>query len=198
MTISKILVANRGEIAMRVIRAARDLGIPTVAVHSTVDRESPHVRMADQAFCIGPAASSESYLNIPTLLSVCEVTGADAVHPGYGFLSENAQFAELCGVSGITWIGPPPSAINAMGDKIRARELMQEAGVPILPGTPGAIEDVAEARALAEEIGFPMILKAAAGGGGRGMKIVERAEDLEQSWLTCSAEAEAAFGSGAV
>ena len=198
MSISKILVANRGEIAMRVIRAARDLGIPTVAVHSTVDRESPHVRMADESFCIGPASSSESYLNIPTLLSVCEVTGADAVHPGYGFLSENAQFAELCGVSGITWIGPPPAAINAMGDKIRARELMQEAGVPILPGTPGAIEDVAEAQAIATGIGFPMILKAAAGGGGRGMKIVERAEDLEQSWLTCSAEAEAAFGSGAV
>jgi len=198
MSISKILVANRGEIAMRVIRAARDLNIPTVAVHSTVDRESPHVRMADEAFCIGPATSSESYLNIPTLLSVCEVTGADAVHPGYGFLSENAQFAELCGVSGITWIGPPPAAINAMGDKIRARELMQEAGVPILPGTPGAIDDVAEAQAIGSEIGFPMILKAAAGGGGRGMKIVERAEDLEQSWLTCSAEAEAAFGSGAV
>jgi acetyl-CoA carboxylase biotin carboxylase subunit len=198
MTFSKILIANRGEIAMRIIRAARDLGIPTVAVHSTVDRESPHVRMADEAFCIGPASSAESYLNIPTLLSVCEVTGADAVHPGYGFLSENAQFAELCEVSGITWIGPPPSAINAMGDKIRARALMLEAGVPILPGTPGAINDVEEAKRLATEIGFPMILKAAAGGGGRGMKVVECVEDLEQSWLTCSAEAAAAFGSGAV
>ena len=198
MAFTKILIANRGEIAMRVIRAARDLGIPTVAVHSTADRASPHVRMADESVCIGPPSSTESYLNVPVLLSACEITGADAVHPGYGFLSENAQFAELCTVSGITWIGPPPKAIEAMGDKIQARKLMQAAGVPILPGTPGAIEDVDAARSIADSIGYPMILKAAAGGGGRGMKIVERGEDLEQSYLTCSTEAVAAFGSGAV
>ena len=198
MSYHRILVANRGEIALRVIRAAKELGYSTVAVHSTADREQLHVSAADKSVCIGPPASAESYLNIPTLLSACEITNSDAVHPGYGFLSENAQFAELCETSGITWIGPPPDSIRLMGDKIQARDKMREVGVPILPGSPGALSDADEAVVMAQEIGFPIILKAAAGGGGRGMKIVERQEDLRNAFLTCSTEAQAAFGDGSV
>lgn len=198
MSYQRILVANRGEIALRVVRAAKDLGYSTVAVHSTADREQLHVQAADQSVCIGPPASADSYLNIPTLLSACEITNSDAVHPGYGFLSENAQFAELCETSGITWIGPPPDSIRLMGDKIQARDKMREVGVPILPGSPGALSDADEAVVMAKEIGFPIILKAAAGGGGRGMKIVERTEDLRNAFLTCSTEAAAAFGDGSV
>ncbi|MAO83261.1 MAG: acetyl-CoA carboxylase biotin carboxylase subunit [Myxococcota bacterium] len=198
MSYHRILVANRGEIALRVIRAAKELGYTTVAVHSTADREQLHVSAADQSVCIGPPSSAESYLNIPSILSACEITNSDAVHPGYGFLSENAQFAELCETSGITWIGPPPDSIRLMGDKIQARDKMREVGVPILPGSPGALSDADEAVTMAKEIGFPIILKAAAGGGGRGMKIVERQEDLRNAFLTCSTEAKAAFGDGSV
>jgi len=198
MSYQRILVANRGEIALRVIRAAKELGYSTVAVHSTADREQLHVSAADKSVCIGPPSSAESYLNIPTLLSACEITNSDAVHPGYGFLSENAQFAELCETSGITWIGPPPNSIRLMGDKIQARDKMREVGVPILPGSPGALSDADEAVAMANEMGLPIIPKAAAGGGGRGMKIVERQEDLRNAFLTCSTEAKAAFGDGSV
>jgi len=191
----KILVANRGEIALRVIRAAREMGIATVAVHSTADSHALHVRFADEAICIGPPEARKSYLHVPALISAVEVSGADAVHPGYGFLSENAEFAEVCGKNGIHFIGPPPEAIRLMGNKIRAREAMAKAGLPLLPGSKGVIRDASEAEKLAESIGYPVILKAAAGGGGRGMKIVRDRAQLRQALATGQAEAAAAFGS---
>ncbi len=191
----KILVANRGEIALRIIRAAREMGIATVAVHSTADNHALHVRFADEAICIGPPLARKSYLNVPALISAVEITGADAVHPGYGFLSENAEFAEVCGKNGIHFIGPPPEAIRLMGNKIRAREAMAKAGLPLLPGSKGVVKDAAEAEKVAEGIGYPVILKAAAGGGGRGMKIVRNRAELRQSLATGQAEAAAAFGS---
>jgi acetyl-CoA carboxylase biotin carboxylase subunit len=193
---SKILIANRGEIALRVIRAARELGIKTVAVHSTADVHSLHVRFADESLCIGPPPSKESYLNIPALLSAAEVSGADAIHPGYGFLSENAEFAEMVQHAGLGWIGPRPEMIRLMGNKIRAKEAMKEAGLPQLPGSEGVVKDDRELTRLAEKVGFPVILKAAAGGGGRGMKIVREKEQLPQMYRTASAEALAAFGNG--
>src|SRR4051812_11966163 len=167
----KVLIANRGEIALRVIRACKEMGLRTVAVHSTADAEALHVKFADQAVCIGPPPSRQSNLNMPMIISAAEVTGADAIHPGYGFLSENADFAEVCKKCKLTWIGPPPEAMRLMGDKISAREAMSKAGVPVLPGSKGLDneQDVFEA---AERIGFPIIMKATAGGGGRGMKIV--------------------------
>jgi len=173
---SKILIANRGEIALRIIRAARELGIKSVAVHSTADVHSLHVRFADESLCIGPPPSKESYLNIPALLSAAEVSGADAIHPGYGFLSENAEFAEMVQHAGLGWIGPRPDMIRMMGNKIRAKEAMKEAGLPQLPGSEGVVKDERELGRLAEKVGFPVILKAAAGGGGRGMKIVRHIE----------------------
>ncbi len=191
----KILVANRGEIALRVIRAAREMGIATVAVHSTADNHALHVRFADEAICIGPPEARKSYLHVPALISAVEVTGADAVHPGYGFLSENAEFAEVCGKNGIHFIGPPPEAIRLMGNKIRAREAMAKAGLPLLPGSKGVLRDAREAEKLAESIGYPVILKAAAGGGGRGMKIVRERSQFRQALATGQAEAAAAFGS---
>jgi acetyl-CoA carboxylase biotin carboxylase subunit len=193
---SKILIANRGEIALRIIRAARELGIATVAVHSTADVNSLHVRFADQSFCIGPPPSRESYLNIPALLSAAEVSGADAIHPGYGFLSENAEFAEMVQHCGLSWIGPRPEMIRMMGNKIRAKEAMKEAGLPLLPGSEGVIANERDLPRLAEKVGFPVILKAAAGGGGRGMKIVREKEQLVQQFRTASAESLAAFGNG--
>jgi acetyl-CoA carboxylase biotin carboxylase subunit len=193
---SKILIANRGEIALRIIRAARELGIRTVAVHSTADANSLHVKFADESFCIGPPPSRESYLNIPALLSAAEVSGADAIHPGYGFLSENAEFAEMVRHCGIAWIGPRPEMIRLMGNKVRAKEAMKEAGLPQLPGSEGVLSDEREAVKLAEKIGFPIILKAAAGGGGRGMKIVRDKGQLAQAYRTASAEALSAFGNG--
>ncbi|HVI22087.1 MAG TPA: acetyl-CoA carboxylase biotin carboxylase subunit, partial [Myxococcales bacterium] len=193
---SKILIANRGEIALRVIRAARELGIKTVAVHSTADVHSLHVRFADESLCIGPPPSKESYLNIPALLSAAEVSGADAIHPGYGFLSENAEFAEMVQHAGLGWIGPRPEMIRLMGNKIRAKEAMKEAGLPQLPGSEGVVKDDRELGRLAEKVGYPVILKAAAGGGGRGMKIVREKEQLQQMYRTASAEALAAFGNG--
>ncbi len=190
----KILIANRGEIALRIIWACRELGIKTVGVHSNVDRDSLHVRFADEEVCIGPAKSADSYLNIQALLAAAEITGADAVHPGYGFLSENAHFAEICGECGLTFIGPLPESIRRMGDKAEARRTMIEAGVPVLPGSEGALPTLEEAQTLAEQIGFPVIVKAAAGGGGRGMRVVEQAEDLAKAFETARTEAAAAFG----
>jgi len=194
----KVLIANRGEIALRVIRACKEMGIQTVAVHSTVDAEALHVRFADEAICIGPASSKESYLNVPAVLSAAEITGADAIHPGYGFLSENADFAEVVQSCGIAWIGPKPEIIRLMGNKVRAREAAKEAGLPLLPGSPAALKDAHEAEAMAKKIGFPVILKAAAGGGGRGMKIVRDPASVVQAFNTASAEAVAAFGDGSM
>jgi acetyl-CoA carboxylase, biotin carboxylase subunit len=189
----KVLVANRGEIALRVIRACRELGLTTVAVHSVADAEALHVRFADESVCIGPAPATASYLNIPAIISAAEITGADAVHPGYGFLAENDEFADVCERCGLKFIGPPAAIMRMMGDKVRARRTMSEAGVPVLPGS-GVIENERELSAAADSVGFPLILKAAAGGGGRGMKIVEGPEPLTRLWATARTEAKAAFG----
>jgi len=194
----KVLIANRGEIALRIIRACRELGVRTVAVYSEADRHSLHVRFADEAVCIGPPPSKESYLNIPRLIAAAEVTNADAVHPGYGFLAENAGFAEICTTSGLTFIGPKAESILAMGDKALARETMHKAGVPIVPGSNGVISDFNEAKRIAGDIGYPIIIKATAGGGGRGMRIVREPGDLENSFRTASHEAETAFGNPSV
>lgn len=188
----KILIANRGEIALRVICACKELGIPCVAVYSEADRYSLHVRFADEAVCIGPPRSSESYLNIATIISAAEITGADAIHPGYGFLAESAHFAEVCETSGLTFIGPTPDVIRLMGDKDRARQAMVEQGLPILPGS-GILQSEAEARKIAAEIGYPVIIKAVAGGGGRGMRVVQSENELESALKTAQSEAGAAF-----
>ncbi len=190
---SKILIANRGEIALRIIRACRELGIPSVAVYSQADNESLHVKFADEAICIGAGPSASSYLDYRRILSAAEVTGADAIHPGYGFLAENAEFAEMCIDSGLTFIGPSPDAIIRMGNKALARDTMQKAGVPITPGSDGAIHNLDHARKVAGEIGYPVILKASAGGGGRGMRIVRNPEGIEASFELARAEAEAGF-----
>ena len=192
----KILIANRGEIALRVICACRDLGIKTVAVYSEADRHSLHVRFADEAVCIGPAKSSLSYLDMTKIISAAEITNADAVHPGYGFLSENAEFAEVCDLSGLKFIGPTPKVIREMGLKQRARAIMKEAGVPILPGSVGVLQSVEEALSLAEQIGYPIMLKAAAGGGGRGMRMVRSAVELPNLLNQAQGEAAAAFSCG--
>src|SRR5215203_1778399 len=194
----KVLIANRGEIALRVIRACRELGVQTVAVYSEADRESLHVRFADDDVCIGPAPSKESYLKIPRLIAAAEITGADAIHPGYGFLAENAEFAETCRASGITFIGPTPEQIRVMGDKASARRAMSEVGVPIVPGTPGPVEDVDEALQYGKSIGFPVIIKAAAGGGGKGMRVARDADDFARSFQLARSEALSAFGNGDV
>ncbi len=194
----KVLVANRGEIALRVIRACRELGIQTVAVYSEADRESLHVRFADDDVCIGPAPARDSYLKIPRLIAAAEITGADAIHPGYGFLAENAEFAETCRASNITFIGPTPEQIRVMGDKASARRAMTEVGVPIVPGTPGPVEDPDEALGYAREIGFPVIIKAAAGGGGKGMRVAKDADDFARSFQLARSEALSAFGNGDV
>ncbi len=192
--IRKILVANRGEIALRIIRACRELGIDTVAVFSEADRDSLHVRFADEAVCIGPPAPAQSYLNMPRLISACEITNADGIHPGYGFLAENANFADMCESSGITFVGPTSEMISNMGDKIYAKNVMKKAGVPIIPGSEGGVGSVEEARTLAKHIGFPVIIKAAAGGGGRGMRIVRDEKALKSAFSMAQTEAEAAFG----
>ncbi len=194
----KILIANRGEIALRIQRACRELGIPTVAVHSTADAEAMHVRLADESVCIGPPAAKDSYLNIPAILSAASITGADAIHPGYGFLSENAGFAEMVEAHGLTFIGPAPEHIRMMGDKITAKTTMASLGVPLVAGSDGAVTDVAAARAVAERIGYPVLVKAAAGGGGRGMKAAMDADQLDEAFRTARSEARAAFGSDAV
>ncbi|WP_158816976.1 acetyl-CoA carboxylase biotin carboxylase subunit [Methylocapsa sp. S129] len=194
----KILIANRGEIALRILRAAKELGIATVAVHSTADSEAMHVKLADESVCIGPPAARDSYLNIPSLLAACEITGADAVHPGYGFLSENARFAEILGEHNIAFIGPRPEHIRIMGDKIEAKRTAVRLGIPCVPGSPGAVSDDAEALRIGAEIGYPVLVKAAAGGGGRGMKVAHTAEELPGAISTAKAEAKAAFGDDAV
>lgn len=194
----KILIANRGEIALRILRACRDLGIPAVVAYSDVDRDSLPVRLADEAVCIGPAPAPRSYNNIPAVISSAMITGCDAIHPGYGFLAENAYLAEICQQVGITFIGPAPQVIERMGNKAEARRVMREAGVPMLPGTPGVINSIGEAREFARSIGFPVVVKAVAGGGGRGMRVATSMEELERGLPMAQAEAEAAFGNGAV
>ena len=191
----KILIANRGEIALRILSACRELGVKTVAVYSEADRNSLHVRFADEAICIGPPRSSESYLNIPQVISAAEIANVDAIHPGYGFLSENANFAEVCEASHITFIGPSPNAIRLMGEKDKAREAMKEAGLPIIPGSPGVVPDEESAKKIAAEIGYPVMIKAAEGGGGRGMRIVRHSRELLPMFQTARTEAEQAFGS---
>jgi acetyl-CoA carboxylase biotin carboxylase subunit len=194
----KILIANRGEIALRIIRTCKEMGIKTVAVYSTADRESLHVRFADEAVCIGPASSKESYLDVTKLMAAVEITNADAIHPGYGFLAENADFAEICTEYGVKFIGPSPEHIRKMGDKITAKETMIAAGVPCVPGTGGLLKDVEDGLKTADEIGYPVILKATAGGGGKGMRIVWKAEDLESAWTLATNEAAASFGNPGV
>jgi acetyl-CoA carboxylase biotin carboxylase subunit len=194
----KILIANRGEIALRIHRACKEMGIATVAVHSEADAGAMHVRLADESVCIGPASAAKSYLNIPSIISAAEITGAEAVHPGYGFLSENARFAEIVGAHGMTFIGPKPEHIRVMGDKISAKQTVKDAGIPVVPGSDGGVDTVEEAFRAAEEIGFPVLIKAAAGGGGRGMKVAKNADQLEEAVLTAQTEAKAAFGDGAV
>jgi acetyl-CoA carboxylase biotin carboxylase subunit len=192
--IHKVLIANRGEIAVRIIRTCREMGIKTVAVYSTADRDAMHVRMADQAVCIGPPPGADSYLNVPTILSAIEITDADAVHPGYGFLAENAPFAEICANYGVRFIGPSSEAIRLMGDKIEARRAVQKVKVPVVPGSDGAVIEEEEGLRVAKEIGFPVIVKAAAGGGGRGMKIVHSPASFINAFLTAQSEALSAFG----
>ncbi|QTL05383.1 acetyl-CoA carboxylase biotin carboxylase subunit [Aquabacter sp. L1I39] len=194
----KILIANRGEIALRILRACKELGIATVAVHSTVDADAMHVRLADESVCIGPPPARDSYLNIPSLLAACEITGADAVHPGYGFLAENARFAEILNDHNIHFIGPKAEHIRIMGDKIEAKKTAQRLGIPVVPGSEGGIHSDEEAHKVAAEIGFPVLVKAAAGGGGRGMKVALTAEDLSAALSTARSEAKAAFGDDAV
>ena len=190
----KILIANRGEIALRVIRTCKEMNIKTVAVYSTADAESLHVRFADEAVCVGPGPSAESYLNIPSIIAAAEITNADAVHPGYGFLSENAKFSKICEDHGIKFIGASPEMIEGMGDKAAAKETMKKAGVPTIPGSDGLIKDFKHCKKLAQEIGFPVMLKATAGGGGRGMRLVWKASELENAWDSARQESAAAFG----
>ena len=194
----KVLIANRGEIALRVIRACKELGLETVAVYSTADRDSLHVRFADDDVCIGPGPSRESYLVVPRLIAAAEITGADAIHPGYGFLAENADFAETVKASGLTFIGPTPEQIRSMGDKATARRLAKEAGVPTVPGSPDTISDLDEALRVAGEIGYPVIIKATAGGGGKGMRVAKNADEFSQSFTLAQNEALSAFGNGSV
>src|ERR1043166_5735671 len=194
----KILIANRGEIALRVLRACKELGIATVAVHSTADADAMHVRLADESVCIGPPPSRDSYLNIPALLAACEITGADAVHPGYGFLSENARFAEILADHNLQFIGPKAEHIRLMGDKIEAKKTAKKLGIPVVPGSDGAVGPDDDAMAIARQIGFPVLVKAASGGGGRGMKVAEREDDLMTALSTAGNEAKAAFGDAAV
>ncbi len=196
--IKKVLIANRGEIALRIIRACKELGIETVAVYSQADAESLHVRFADEAICIGPPASSKSYLNIPQIISAAEISNADGIHPGYGFLAENAKFADVCETSGIRFIGPTAKMISRLGDKIAAKKMMQDAGVPVIPGSEGGIESEDQALSLAKEIGYPIIIKAAAGGGGKGMRIVRDDNELQNAVSLAKAEAESNFGNPTV
>jgi len=198
MAISRILIANRGEIALRVHRAAHEMGIETVAVHSTADADAMHVRLADQAVCIGPPSATDSYLNMAAIISAAEISNADAIHPGYGFLSENAKFAEIVEAHGLKWIGPKPEHIRTMGDKVAAKKSAGELGLPLVPGSDGAVSDYDEARKIAAEIGYPVIIKAASGGGGRGMKVCDAEEKLETLMKQAGSEAKSAFGDATV
>lgn len=194
----KILIANRGEIALRVVRACRELGVKSVAVHSTADADAMHVRMADEAICIGPPSSAQSYLSFPAIISACEITGAQAIHPGYGFLSENAAFVQAVEDHDLTFIGPTAEHIRVMGDKITAKDTMKKLGVPCVPGSDGGVPTLADAQRIGEEIGYPVIIKATAGGGGRGMKVAQSAADMEQAFHSARAEGKAAFGNDEV
>ncbi|NDI03354.1 MAG: acetyl-CoA carboxylase biotin carboxylase subunit, partial [Rhodobacteraceae bacterium] len=194
----KILIANRGEIALRVIRACREMGIKSVAVHSTADADAMHVRMADESVCIGPAAGTDSYLCMPAIISACEITGAQAIHPGYGFLSENARFVQIVEDHDITFIGPTAEHIRVMGDKITAKDTMKDLGVPCVPGSDGGVPTLEDAKRIGDEIGYPVIIKATAGGGGRGMKVAKSADEIEQAFMTARAEGKAAFGNDEV
>jgi acetyl-CoA carboxylase, biotin carboxylase subunit len=194
----KILIANRGEIALRVIRAAREMGIKTVAVHSTADSDAMHVRMADEAVCIGPPPGTDSYLSIPSIIAACEISGAQAIHPGYGFLSENAKFVQIVEDHDLTFIGPSAAHIRQMGDKITAKETAERLGIPVVPGSKGGVPDVESAKQVAAEMGYPVIIKATAGGGGRGMKVAESEKDLENAFRTARSESKAAFGNDEV
>ena len=196
--IEKILIANRGEIALRIIRACREMGIKSVAVHSTADSDAMHVRMADESVCIGPPAASASYLSFPSIISACEITGAQAIHPGYGFLSENAKFVQIVEDHGLPFIGPSAEHIRIMGDKITAKDTMKDLGVPCVPGSDGGVPTLEDALKIGEEIGYPVIIKATAGGGGRGMKVAQSAADMEQAFMTARAEGKAAFGNDEV
>ncbi|MBB3981628.1 acetyl-CoA carboxylase biotin carboxylase subunit [Sphingobium fontiphilum] len=198
MSIEKLLIANRGEIALRIHRACHEMGIKTVAVHSTADADAMHVRLADEAICIGPPAARDSYLNIAAIISAAEISGADAIHPGYGFLSENAQFAEIVEAHGIAFVGPKPEHIRIMGDKIEAKKTAGALGLPLVPGSDGAVSDVEEAKAIAEKAGYPVIIKAASGGGGRGMKVCTSPDQLETLMQQAGSEAKAAFGDATV
>lgn len=194
----KILIANRGEIALRVVRACREMGIPSVAVHSTADSDAMHVRMADEAVCIGPPSSTDSYLSVPAIISACEITGAQAIHPGYGFLSENANFVQIVEDHGLTFIGPSAAHIRMMGDKITAKDTAAKLGIPVVPGSAGGVADLDTARKVAAEIGYPVIIKATAGGGGRGMKVARDASELDTAFGTARSESKAAFGNDEV
>ena len=198
MLFQKILIANRGEIALRIQRACRELGIPTVAVHSTADATAMHVRLADESVCIGPPAARDSYLNVAAILSAAAITGADAIHPGYGFLSENAGFVEMVEAHGLTFIGPSPAHIRMMGDKIAAKAAMATLGVPLVPGSTAAVADLDEAARVAKVVGYPVLIKAAAGGGGRGMKVARGPDELEMAWQLARTEARTAFGNDSV
>jgi acetyl-CoA carboxylase biotin carboxylase subunit len=194
----KILITNRGDVALRVLRACKEMSIPSVIVHSTADSDSMPVRLADESVCIGPPSSAESYLNIPAILSAAAITGADAVHPGVGFLSENADFAEIVAAHGLTFIGPEPRHIRAMGDKVEAKITAEAAGLPLVPGSPGAVHTIEDARKVAADVGYPLLVKAASGGGGRGMKVAETADDLAEAFSAARSEAKAAFGDDTV
>ena len=196
--IKKVLIANRGEIALRIIRACKELDVKTVAVHSTIDSNAMHVRLADESVCIGPPLASKSYLNISAILTAAEVSGADAIHPGYGFLSENAKFAEIVNEHGLTFIGPKPQHISEMGDKVSARTAMQKLGIPLVPGSDGAIKNLEELKKVAKEVGFPILIKAASGGGGKGMKVAEKPSELEEAWNLARSEAKSGFGDDTV
>ena len=198
MTIKRILIANRGEIALRIHRAAREMGIETVAVHSTADADAMHVRLADHAICIGPPAAKDSYLNVAAIISAAEISGADAIHPGYGFLSENARFAEIVEAHGLIWIGPKPEHIRTMGDKVEAKRTAGALGLPLVPGSDGAVSEIEDAKRIAQEVGYPVIIKAASGGGGRGMKVCNGPEELETLIQQAGTEAKAAFGDATV
>ena len=198
MTIKKVLIANRGEIALRIHRACHEMGIKTVAVHSTADTDAMHVRLADEAICIGPPPAPESYLNIPNIISAAEIAHADAIHPGYGFLSENARFAEIVELHNIVWIGPKPEHIRTMGDKVEAKRTAAKLGLPLVPGSDGPVEGIEEAKAVARETGYPVLIKAASGGGGRGMKVVRSEDELESQMMQARSEAKSAFGDDTV
>lgn len=195
---NKILIANRGEIALRVIRACREMGIASVAVHSTADSDAMHVRMADESVCIGPPSATDSYLSIPAIIAACEITGAQAIHPGYGFLSENASFVQVIEDHGLTFIGPTAQHIRIMGDKISAKDSMKDLGVPCVPGSDGGVPTLEDAKRIGAEMGYPVIIKATAGGGGRGMKVARSADEMESAFLTARAEGKAAFGNAEV